>query len=84
MDKTQFWQLIEASRADLSGDDICDEQADNLKALLMKSSADEIAQFNGIFDAIRLRRLIAGICGAPLTLLTAALPTTASLTFGGG
>ena len=50
MDKMQFWQLIEASRAGLSGDDICDEQGENLKALLLKLSAQEIIQFDNIFS----------------------------------
>ena len=52
MDKTQFWQRIEASRADLSGDDICDAQADNLKALLLRLSAEEIVQFDDIFSQL--------------------------------
>ena len=52
MDKAQFWQLIEASRAELSGADICDQQADNLKALLLELSADEIVQFDEIFDQL--------------------------------
>ena len=52
MDKTQFWQLIEASRTDLSGDDHCDCQAENLKALLLGLSAEEIVQFDDIFGEL--------------------------------
>ena len=52
MEITQFWQLIEASRTDLSGDDLCNAQAQNLKKLLLKFSAEELIQFDDIFDQL--------------------------------
>lgn len=47
MDKTQFWQLIEDSRKNA---DNCEEQADELKALLLELEPQEIIEFNNLFD----------------------------------
>ena len=53
MDKTQFWQLIEASRADIDEDDVeqaCYQQAERLQVALAQLSAPEIVAFSNIFD----------------------------------
>jgi hypothetical protein len=47
MDKTQFWQLIEASQ-NQRGD--CDKQAAKLQKSLSKLTAEEILGFRRVFD----------------------------------
>lgn len=49
MDKTQFWQLIEASQNKKRD---CEKQAAKLEKLLGKLTADELVQFDNIFESL--------------------------------
>jgi len=49
MDKTQFWQLIEASQNKKRD---CDRQAAKLEKLLAKQSVEEVAEFDNIFHTL--------------------------------
>jgi hypothetical protein len=49
MDKTQFWQLIEASRNKKRD---CDKQTAKLEKLLGKLSPEEIVEFDNIFSSL--------------------------------
>ena len=82
MNKTQFWQLIEASRADLSDDDVCDASGnDNLKAKLIElqlsadASRGNSARFiDAYLDAAPYRW---DLWAVAYIIITAVVPTTA-------
>src|SRR5262249_33459755 len=47
MDTSQFWQIIERSKAESGGD--CDKQVDALTTILLELPAEEIEEFATIF-----------------------------------
>ncbi len=48
MDTSQFWQLIERSKAESGGD--CDRQVEALTSILLALPAKEIEEFDRLFD----------------------------------